>query len=436
MKKTGIILTLIPAAVFTGCSFGASIDTLMAPPKLSQEQEQIYNALTISEGAAISLKYPKSGKYLSAFIIEDIDGDKGNEAVVFYERNSISMDENQLRINILDKKENGEWTSVYDTAAEGPEIEKVMISQLGDNDRINLIIGCGSINRSEKNVSMYTYSEGMLVRTFAESYSYMDVTDLDGDNKNEFLLLQGSSNSDPAVATAYQLNQEGKYYPCTCDLSGAFTEFDSLGYGRLPNGKKGLYIDALSDNGSIQTDILYMEENKLKKIFSSPEESLNTKRPSGCSSFDIDNDGVLEIPKQIIAPGYNESPESEQMKLTNWTFIGNKGRLERKYTSYYSIGDGYIFVFPEKWRDKVTVRRDAINDEIVFCTCGDEERELMRIFCAEDSASREDHISMGYMLLHTKGESAYLAYIPQSDRNDDGLSINEGDAAVGFRFRD
>ena len=29
-----------------GCSLGTSIDTLMAPPKLSVEQEQIYNALT------------------------------------------------------------------------------------------------------------------------------------------------------------------------------------------------------------------------------------------------------------------------------------------------------------------------------------------------------------------------------------------------------
>ena len=79
MKKIRIILSLLPFAVLTGCSFGASIDTLMAPPKLSVEQEQIFAALTKAEGSAISLKYPKSGKYLSAFIIEDLDGDGGNE---------------------------------------------------------------------------------------------------------------------------------------------------------------------------------------------------------------------------------------------------------------------------------------------------------------------------------------------------------------------
>ncbi|MDE6102601.1 MAG: hypothetical protein K2F73_06465, partial [Ruminococcus sp.] len=86
----------------TGCVFSSSIDNLMAPPKLSVEQEQIYNALTDAAGTSISLKYPKSGKYLSAFIIEDIDGDGGNEAVVFYEKTSIAVEENTLRINILD----------------------------------------------------------------------------------------------------------------------------------------------------------------------------------------------------------------------------------------------------------------------------------------------------------------------------------------------
>ena len=126
--------------LLTGCTFGTSIDNLMSPPKLSVEQEQIYNALTDAAGSSISLKYPRSGRYLSAFIVEDIDGDGGNEALVFYEKTSLAAPENTLRINILDK-ENDKWRSVFDTPAEGSEIEKVTISTLGDNERINLIIG-------------------------------------------------------------------------------------------------------------------------------------------------------------------------------------------------------------------------------------------------------------------------------------------------------
>lgn len=435
MKFLKCAAVFLSIALLSGCNFASSIDNLMAPPKLSAVQEQIYNALTDAAGTSISLKYPKSGKYLSAFIIEDIDGDGGDEAVVFYEKTSLAAQENTLRINILDQQR-GKWRSVCDTPADGAEIERVMISRLGSNERTNLIIGSSLINRSEKSVSIFTYNaeEGSIEKTFSEAYSFIDVTDLDNDNENEFLLLAGSVTGSSAVAEAYKLDSTGKYHKYSTPLSGSFTEFDSLGYGEIGDGRKGLYIDAVSGAGSIQTDVIYMDSTGLNKVFTLPEESLATIRPTGYSSFDIDGDGILEIPVQTISPGYEDVPETEQMKITEWKFVSGEDRLERKCSSYASVNDGYIFVFPEKWRNNVTVRRDSVNDEIVFCRYSDGEtgRELMRIYCAEDSPSREDRISNGYMLMKTKGDSSYLAYIPKD--NGDGYSITAGDAALGFKL--
>ena len=438
MKTAKLITAGASTLLLAGCNFGSSIDSLMTPPKLSVEQQQIYTALTDVTGTSISLKYPKSGKYLSAFIIDDIDGDGGNEAVVFYEKNSIALEENTLRINILDSS-GGNWRSVFDAPAKGAEIEKVMISQLGSNERINLIIGSSLINRSEKNVSVYTYSEGTIEETFSQSYSFMDVTDLDSDSMNEFLLLEGSSMGSPATANAYRLDEDGVYHRFSCPLNGNFTEFDSISYGTVCDGKTGLYIDAFSGTGLIQTDVVYMDESGLKKVFADSGESLSTVRSAGCSSFDIDNDGTPEIPVQTVAMGYEEIPESEQLKITEWKTIDSNFLLKKKYSSYYSINAGYIFLFPEKWQNRVTVRRDPINDEIVFCefSNGTFGRELLRIYYAEDEISRDDRISSGYMLLHTKGESSCLAFIPEENsENNDGLSINSGDTAICFRFKE
>lgn len=438
MHKFRLTAVFLVVILLTGCAFGTSIDTLMSPPKLSLEQEQIYSALTDAVGDSISLKYPKSGRYLSAFIVEDIDGDNGNEAVVFYEKTGLAVEENTLRINILDS-DNGKWRSVYDTPADGSEIERVIISKLGENQRMNVIIGSSLINRSERIATIYSYSSGQLESTFSESYSFIDVTDLDHDGDNEFLLLKGSANSDPAAAKAYKLDSMGKYHKSHIELSGGFTEFDSVSYGELNSGNKGLYIDAVSGTGVIQTDIIYMDEKGLHKVFSSPEESNATLRPSGCSSYDVDGDGQLEIPVQTISLGYENVSEGEQINLTNWLYINEKNEPELKYTSYYSIGDGYIFIFPEKWRNKVTIKRDAINDEIVFCEYnkgsenGEIGRELLRIYCAEDEASREDRLYTGYMLLRTKGDSSYLAYIPPSADND--LSLTQSDVAIGFVYK-
>lgn len=429
-----IKLLIFPLIILlTGCAFSSNIDNLMSPPKLSVEQEQIYSALTNATGTSISLKYPKSGKYLSAFIIEDIDSDGENEAVVFYEKNNIALEENTLRINILDRSD-GKWRSVCDTPAKGAEIEKVIISELGSNSRTNLIIGSSLINRSEKNVSIYSYVDGNIEETFSESYSFIDVTDLDKDEENEFLLLSGASSGGTATAEVYKLNEKGIYYKYSCKLSGSFTEFDSLNYGKIDEDKTGLYIDAVLGNGLIQTDIIYMDDTGLNKVFSTSEQSRFTVRPAGCSSFDIDGDGILEIPVQTIASGYENVSESEQMKFTEWYFWSRNNVLEKKYLSYYNINDGYIFVFPERWENHVTVKRDSINDEIVFCSYENETagRELLRIYFATDQPSIEDRLSNGYMLLQTKGDSAYLAYIPIQNDHDDNLSLTEGDLAIGF----
>ena len=84
------LLALLLAFCLTGCSFGINVDTMLTPPKLSAQQEQIYQALKDAVRSEIRLKYPRRGSYLSAFILADIDGDAAEEAIVFYEKNSIS----------------------------------------------------------------------------------------------------------------------------------------------------------------------------------------------------------------------------------------------------------------------------------------------------------------------------------------------------------
>lgn len=450
MKRIKAFITaLVTGAELTGCTFGASIDTLMAPPKLSAEQESIYTALTESLGSSnISLKYPKSGKYLSAFIVEDIDGDGGDEALVFYERNNHAPDENPLRINVLDMK-NGRWTSVYDRVAEGSEIEEVMVSKLGSNSRVNIIVGTSLINRSEKNVSIYNYSDGKLTEpNFSESYSFIDVKDLDMDNEYELLRITKASGDSPALAEAYKLDEngmyrrlpkldeEGVYQNLPLELGENISDFN-ISYGKLPNGSLALYIDEASGTDSLQSDVVYMEGNALTKVFDIPVMPDTSERPAGCGSFDVDGDGSLEIPVQVIAPGYETAAEGEKLRLTKWMKLDENMKLKERYTSYYSINDGYIFIFPERWAGKVTLRRDIVNDEIVFCNSRNNSSELLKIFCAEDSPSREDRISVGYMLMHTKGESSYLALIPPGSRTDsDGLALTAGELALGFRYRD
>ena len=80
MKFFKKFLSCFLPLILTGCSVEINVDTMLTPPKLSGEQEQIYQALQEAAGSDIRLKYPKSGSYLSAFIIADIDEESGEES--------------------------------------------------------------------------------------------------------------------------------------------------------------------------------------------------------------------------------------------------------------------------------------------------------------------------------------------------------------------
>lgn len=428
MKKIILSVTITAAISLSGCSFGTSIDNLMAPPKLSVEQEQVYNTIKDTAGQNVRLKYPKSGNYLSSFIIEDIDDDGGNEAIVFYEKTGFTSDETNLRINILDQV-GGKWRSVCDTPAEGSEIEKVSISKLGDNEHTNIIIGTSILNRSEKKAAIYNYdsADGTITKNFSSPYTYMDILDLDSDGNNELFLLSGSTDS-YAEAFAYKLSSDGKYHVYSTKLSEGFTEFDNVVYGSIDDERNGLYIDALSGTGTIQTEIIYMGSQGLKNVLAESQNNISTVRPSGCNTVDIDGDGIYEIPVQSLFPGYSESDENEQIKMTNWLYFKDNA-LIKKCSSYYSISDGYAFIIPDNWLGKVSVKLDTLNDEIVFYKLSDQ-KELLKIYTAEDSASREDRITAGYQIVHSKGEAYHLVYV----ENEDELSISTGELALYFKY--
>ena len=114
-RITALALSLL-ILLLSSCSFiQPTIEELMKPPKLSQQQMEVDAALKAALGTnSIKLKYPLSGDYRSAYVFYDIDSDGVEEAIVFYQP---SLDESGTRINILDYQE-GAWTSVYDVPGE------------------------------------------------------------------------------------------------------------------------------------------------------------------------------------------------------------------------------------------------------------------------------------------------------------------------------
>ncbi|NLK69854.1 MAG: hypothetical protein GX286_00235 [Clostridiales bacterium] len=417
MKIRMLAAIALIVIIFTGCAVNAGVDTMLIPPKLSEEQEQIYQALIKSVNSKISLKYPKSGANLSAFIVDDIDSDDEDEAIVFYELESIKAEGKSLRINILDKVD-GEWSSVYDYSAEGVEVERVIISRLGEADRMNIIVGYTMVNPDEKQVIVYNYKDGVLKKNLSEAYSILDVRDLDNDGNNELLIVVNQTASKKARARVLKLSSECKYLESFVELNTNIVEFKQLIYGLVDNGVRGIYIDEVIGANALQTEIFTFENGLLRPRYGRISEmdmgkDLNVIRPASNKTMDIDGDSVLEIPINEVFSGYGDYPEPERLYKTNW-FVFENNTLVKKYESYYSITKGYSFMFPSRWQGQVTAKIDSINDEVVICKYDgqlkENMKELMRIAVVE-KGNIEDKSNEGYEVMKTKGEVGYLVWI-------------------------
>ena len=109
MRKKLIAVCLVVMFLLTGCNYTQTgIEDLLKPPKLSEQQNEIYTALQASTGSNIRLVYPRKGDFTSAFLINNIDDESTQEAIVFYMREDNVNATNTLRINVLDHAmENG-----------------------------------------------------------------------------------------------------------------------------------------------------------------------------------------------------------------------------------------------------------------------------------------------------------------------------------------
>lgn len=428
------------AVMATGCSVGINVDTMLTPPKLSGQQEQIYQALKDSTGSDIRLKYPKRGAYLSAFIIADIDGDHEDEAIVFYEKNTISAVDAGLRIKVLDYI-GGEWQSQCDRSAEGSEIEKVVLSPLGENDRMNVIVGYSTANQSEKYLCVYNYADRELKQSFRpHSYALFDVADT-GSTHPDLILLGAANASEPtAHAAVYRLESDERYYEYKYSFKDSYTDFSQIIYGTTPEGNVEMYIDAATGTSNLQTEVLSMEESGLSNVLErcrrTTGESIraeDTVRRAGLSCLDIDEDGIPEIPVQDVFLGYKDAAESEQIRETKW-LVMKEQQLYTKYHSYYSAGDGYAFLLPESWVNSVSVVRDTTEGELQFVAYNgawtDDMPVLLHIYIAYDEADCEEHLLNGYQLIHTKGTADFLVKAEAGQP----LSLTIGSLLPCFRF--
>ena len=143
MKRILGLTALVLSLIMTLCSCSLTNGdyvAYMTAPKATGEMSDVADAFYDFAGENVTLSYPARGDYLSAFTLEDIDGDGLREAVVFY---TSDKDENgvaPVHINIVDKRK-GEWRSVADAVTTSNAVDMLSFADISGNGIKEMVVG-------------------------------------------------------------------------------------------------------------------------------------------------------------------------------------------------------------------------------------------------------------------------------------------------------
>lgn len=418
-----LIVSFLFIIGMSGCSIGQSgIDGLISAPKLTEKQSEIHQALTKHVGSDISLKYPKSGDNRSAFVVANIDNEPSEEAIVFFQYTNPEKDTGTVMVEILDQNSDGDWLSVYEFPGAGPVVDQIEIKNLGSDDKPSIIIGYSTLNLEDKQFQIYSYSEGQMSSIYTDKYSIMHIIDSDGKGHNDIITISTDSETGMSSASLLRSNSGKIVSVDNIKMTSGTSAYVSSAIGKTADGSSALFVDSTKSTGIIQTEVVSYSYEKLQNPMVTFSNRLmkRTSRPSRYVSKDIDKDSVIEIPKIQSAPGYEDYDDSEENKqfLTVWNVYKDSYSLEEKYTGYYKLSDGYAFMFPDKWKGKVTVKTDEVTGETVFYkynkNLSESTFELLRINVA-DSDEINNYDKRGYIAVRFSDQIAYVAKISNSD---------------------
>ncbi|NMP36632.1 MAG: hypothetical protein GX051_00690 [Clostridiales bacterium] len=370
---TAIVLIVL---LFNGCSLRfASMDKLMHPPKLTGDNYQLQEAFEKAVGSDVVLKTPVKGSYQSAFVVCDADDDGGEEAFVFYVKES---DASVVRMNVLDKVD-GKWFSVTDMKGNGNGVYSVEFYDLNGDTVPEMLVGWSlygsKVNRILTIYECAAWEDGSLgVEVLAnEYYNEMAFVDVDFDGSSELFLVRfDDSGQIPQVfGSVYGMQKDLVSLIGEIKLDTNMSSVYSINTDFFSGDGKSMtriFIDGIRSDTMVFTEVLTFDTVSASLMRLVENASQQTFRNMRVASRDIDGDGLLEIPMLSEMPGSSLKNESElsvgSISLVEWKSLGLSGRLSVRKRTVANGSGLYMLEIPAKWLGSVTVSESSVNHDM------------------------------------------------------------------------
>lgn len=357
--KKFLAMSVLIALMLTLCGcdfFTMETEQMLTPPMLIGDMAPIQEVIKSSIKGEYTLKYPSSGEYRSAVILNDIDSDGKFEAFVLYSQTEDDVD--YMHLNFI-KQKGGEWVSIADKRLAAVGVERVDFADLNKNGFLEIIVGFEIYGSTEKQLNVYSLENDAVIQRLTHEYTSFLCCDLDENDEKELFVHLSKMTDAVNIAYLYSFDIDGKAHPLSSYMDTGVRTASSPVLSTLSNGQPAIYIDETKATGNI-TEVLYLSKGELINPLLDAETKENTKtlRTSNIPIGDINGDKIIEIPVSELMASYDGETGGEKVYYTNWCSF-NGENLAVQQTTLLNTTDGYYLSIPEKWINNITLVRES-----------------------------------------------------------------------------
>ena len=260
MKIKKLISALVLGSMLVGLS-GCNItdfsaENLLRPPKAVGDEAEIEQLIAKTADSGYTLKYPKNGKFRSAIIMTDLDGNDSNEAVAFF-RNSVET--SSVHMLVMYSKDNS-WKIASDNIFETTDIDSVDFADLTGNGKAEIIVNSTTYTPNVGKLSCYSYSEGKTNEVGSgQSCSSFVTGDFDNDGTSEIMSLVLYTTENEALASMLDYNEDSKslYAKAMANMDPNVVKYKNIAVTKLDNDITGIVVDGTSANEVTNTQVIF-----------------------------------------------------------------------------------------------------------------------------------------------------------------------------------
>ena len=411
-KRTKACICLFLAAlILSGCS----MQPVSQMYKLPKRSDDYNNLQAVLDSAMIGLSFsaPLTGENQQSVQMADVDGDTMQEYLVFAKGTS----ELPLRILIFDRLDDV-FVHTDTIVSNGAAFDQVEYMNMDDKPGVEVVVGRQVSDQLVRSVSVYTFSSGEAEQVMSANYRKFVPVDMNGNGYSElFVLRPGSMEAENGVAELYSMETGIMERSNEVVMSGPVDKLKRILVGKLHGGKPAVYVASTVENTSLITDVFTVVGDMLTNVSLSTESgtSVQTLRNYYVYADDMDNDGIVELPRLITMISMGGVTDSEPRDMILWYTMTSDGEtIDKLYTYFDSVG-GWYLKLDEKLAHRMSVQcLGNIFEFYLWDESYTSAQKLLSIYTLTGQNREEQSISDGRFVLLKTDTVTYSASLEKT----------------------